>query len=127
MKSNTIDLKTCKVTLREDGIMYVHIKDNTEMELQDAAKLIEAIGKLGNNEKYPILVDCGEFAAVDKEARLLFANKESNIFSLADAVAYRSLAHKLFADFYVKHYKPQVPTKIFPDKESAVNWLKRFL
>ena len=88
-------------------------------------KIVEAMGKIGNGKRFPVLIDCGEFASVDKEARILSANKEANIFSSADAVAYHSLAHKLFADFYVKHNKPEVPTKVFSDNESAIEWLKK--
>ncbi|HEX7414995.1 MAG TPA: hypothetical protein VF411_13205, partial [Bacteroidia bacterium] len=73
------------------------------------------------------LIDCGEFATVDKEARIFSASEEANVYTLADAVAYHSLAHKLLVNFYVNHNKPEIPTKIFPDNESAIVWLKTFV
>ena len=123
----TIELKTAIVSLRSDGIMHIHIKDGADMQLTDAIQVIEAIGKIGNKQKFPVLIDCGEFASVDKEVRIFSASKEANIYTCADAVAYHSLAHKLLADFYVNHNKPQIPTKVFPDNESAIVWLKTFL
>ncbi len=123
---HSIELKTTIVNLRKDGIMHVHIKGGAQMEFGDAIQVIEAIGKLGNKQKYPVLIDCEEFSSVDKEARIFSASKEASIYSYANAVAYHSLAHKLFADFYLKNDKPEIPTKIFPDNESAIVWLQTF-
>ena len=124
MKTKQIDLKASIVSLRDDGIMHVHIKSGAEMELNDAIKVVEAMGKLGNKKKFPVLIDCGEFASVDKEARTFSASKEANIYTSADAVAYHTFAHKLLADFYMNHNRPEIPTKVFQDNESAIAWLK---
>ena len=61
-----------------------------------------------------------------EEVRVFSASPESHIYTLADAIAYDSLAHKLIGNFYIKHNKPSVPTKIFPTKEEAIAWLKTF-
>jgi hypothetical protein len=122
----TIELKTASVSLRDDGIMHVHIKEGHEMQLTDAIQVIDTIGKLGNHQKYPLLIDCGEFATVDKEVRIFSASKDANVYTAAEAVAYHSFAHRLLADFYVNHNKPAVPTKVFPDNEDAITWLKTF-
>jgi hypothetical protein len=123
----TIELKTASVQLRDDGIMHIHIKEGNEMQLHDAIEVVETIGKLGNKQKFPVLIDCGEFATVDREVRIFSASKEGNIYTSADAVAYHSFAHKLLADFYVNHNKPTVPAKVFQDNESGIAWLKTFL
>jgi hypothetical protein len=126
METKTKELKASTVSLRSDGIIHVYIKDGIEMELTDAIKVIEAIGELGGKKKFPVLIDCGEFASVDKEVRILSADKEANIFSSANALAYHSLAHKLLANFYVNHNKPEIPTKVFADNDAAIAWLKTF-
>lgn len=123
----TVELKTATVKLRDDGIMHIHIKEGNEMQLVDAVQVVETMGKLGNRQKFPVLIDCGEFATVDKEVRVFSASKEANIYTLADAVAYHSLAHKLLINFYVNHNKPDVPTKVFPNNEDAIVWLKTFV
>jgi hypothetical protein len=124
---DTIELKTAIVHLRKDGIMHIHIKEGNEMQLVDAIQVVEAMGKLGNKQKYPVLIDCGPFASIDKEVRVFSASKEANIYTIVDAVAYHSFAHKLLADFYVNHNKPQIQTKVFKDNQSAIEWLKTFL
>ncbi len=121
-----IQLKKSLVTLTDERIIHIHLKANSEIELSDAILIVEAMGKLGGGKKFPVLIDAGEFASVDKEVRIFSASAESNIYTLADAIAYCSLAQKLIADFYVKHNKPVVPTQIFSDKAKAIQWLKTF-
>lgn len=123
----TIELETARVQLREDNIIHIHIKEGREMHLNDAIKVVEAMGTLGNKQKYPVLIDCGEFATIDKEVRIFSASKEANIYTLADAIAYHSWAHKLLIDFYINHNKPTIQTKVFTDNEAAVVWLKTFV
>lgn len=120
----TIDLKMVSVQLRDDGIMHVHIKEGADMGISDAIQVVKAMGKLGNQKKFPVLLDCGEFATVDKEAREFWAKKKANIYTNADALAYNSFAHRMVADFYINNNKPEVPTQVFPDSESAIIWLK---
>lgn len=122
----TIDLKRVSVQLREDGIMHVHIKQGADMGISDAIQVVKAMGQLGNQKKFPVLVDCEEFATVDKEAREFWAKRKANIYTNADAVAYHSFAHKMVAEFYINNNKPEVPTKVFLDNESAIEWLKTF-
>ena len=123
----TIELKSASVHLRKDGIIHIHIKGGNEMQLTDAIHVVEAMGKLGNEQKYPVLIDCGAFASIDKEVRIFSASKEANIYTLVDAVAYHSFAHKLLVDFYVNHNKPQIPKQVFKDNPSAIVWLKTFV
>jgi hypothetical protein len=122
-----IELEKSVVELLKDGIMYIHIKSGCELELTDAVYIVEAMGKIGGGRKYPVLIDGGEFSSVDKEARIFSASIESNIYTLADAIAYCNLAQKLLASFYLKHNHPAVPTAIFSDKKEAIDWLKTFI
>ncbi len=123
----TIELQSSEVHLRKDGIMHIHIHPGVDMQLDDAVQVVEAMRKLGKGKKFPVLIDAGEFSTIDKEVRIFSAGEESNIYTVADALAYSSFAQKLMADFYVKHNKPVVPTRVFPDKASAIKWLKTFI
>jgi hypothetical protein len=122
----TVELKSATVSLRDDGIVHIHIKEGTEMQLGDAIQIVTTIGKLGKEQKLPVLIDCGEFATIDKDVRLFSASADANIYTAAEAVAYHSFAHRLLADFYINHNKPPVPTRVFPDNESAIDWLKKY-
>lgn len=122
-----IELRNSTVSLLDEGIMHIHIKAGSSIELFEAASIVETMGKLGEGKKYPVFIDCGEFASVDKEVRIFSASPENNIYTLADAIAYDSLAHKLMTNFYIKYNKPSVPTRTFPKKEEAIEWLKTFI
>lgn len=115
------------VELLHNEVLYIHIKSGCDIELSDAVLIVEAMGKLGGGKKYPVLIDAGEFSSIDKETRIFSAAAESNIYTLADAIAYCNLAQKLLADFYLKHNRPVVPTRVFPTKTEALAWLKTFV
>ena len=121
-----IELKKSVVTLLDNGILHIHLKPGAEIELSDAILIVAAMEKIGKGRKYPVLIDAGEFTSVDQEARLFSASKESNLFTLADAIAYYSFAQKLMADFYISYNQPVVPTRAFSSKEEAMQWLETF-
>ena len=122
-----IQLKKSIVSLIDGCILHIYLKAGSEIELADAGLIVEAMGKLSGGKKMPVLIDAGEFTSIDKEVRVFSASAESNIYTLADAIAYYSLAQKLIADFYVKYNKPVVPTKVFAKKPEAIDWLKGFI
>ena len=122
-----VKLKKSTVSLLDDGIMHIHLNGGTEIELSDAVLIVEAMGVLGGGKRFPVLIDAGEFTSIDKEVRIFSASEESNLYTLADAIAYYSFAQKLIADFYVKHNKPIAPTKVFSSKIEAIEWLKTFV
>jgi hypothetical protein len=120
-------LQKSEVSLMEEGILHIHLKSGTDIHLSDAILIVEAMDKLGSGKKFPVLIDAGEFVNIDQEVRVFSASHESNLFTLADAIAYYSLGQKLIANFYLNQNKPVVPTQVFPDKEQAVEWLKTFI
>ena len=123
----TIDLPSATVSLRQNGILHLHIKEGAHMTMEQALQTFKAMKVIGGGRKYPVLIDAGEFATIDPEVRVFSASKEGNLYTIADAIAYHSLAQKLMANFYVTHNKPVVPTRTFSDIPSATHWLVTFL
>ncbi len=122
-----IDLKNISVERMEDGILHIHLKAGAEIGIADAVLALEAMEKLSEGKKRPVLIDAGEFSSVDKEVREFSAGSESNTFTLADAIAYDNIGQKLMATFYVNKNKPVVPTRLFSNKDQALAWLRTFL
>jgi hypothetical protein len=123
----TIDLKAVRIDLRDDGILHIHIKAFAELKMAEAQEALKAMRLIGDGQKYPVLIDAGEFAHIDPDVRVFSASEEGNIYTIADAIAYHSLAQKMLANFYVVHNKPVVPTKTFAENDQAIAWLKTFL
>lgn len=123
----TIDLNATRVHLRDDGILHIHIKAGAEVTMHEALETLKAMRIIGDGLKYPVLIDAGEAARIDPDVRVFSASEEGNIYTLADAIAYHSLAQKLVANFYLAHDKPVVPTRTFAVTEDAISWLKTFV
>lgn len=120
-----VDFKEATLFLRNDGVLHIHIKADADFELKDAVLIVEAMGRIGGGKKYPVLIDAGEYAHIDKEVRAFSADAISNLYTKADAIVYHSFAQKLIADFYISHNKPVVPTKCFSNANDALDWLLR--
>ena len=116
-----------EIILLKEGILHIHLKEHSEITLNDAVLAVEEMGKISNGKKLPVFIDAGEFCSVDSEARIFSASEESNIYTLADAIAYSNLGQKLIANFYLNQNNPTVPTKVFSEKKEAIAWLITFL
>jgi hypothetical protein len=123
----SFDFKDVTVSLLDDQILHIHLKANAEITMADAILVFEAMEKLGKGKKMPVFIDAGEFCSVDKEVREFSASKEGNIFTLADAIAYSSLAQKIIANFYVNKNEPVIPTRVFSNIPEALSRLKGFI
>jgi hypothetical protein len=123
----TIIQKNITVELTDENILHIHIHAYTEVTLSDAVLALEAMEKLSEGKKHPVLIDAGEFSSVDKEVREFSASPESNAFTLADAIAYDNIGQKIVANFYISQNRPVVPTRMFSEKEEALKWLRTFL
>lgn len=113
------------LSLLDNGILQIHFKPGAEILLSDAVLIVEAMEKVGKG--ISCINDAGEFVSVDQKVRLFSASEDSNIFTIADAIAYYSFGQKLIANFYIKNNKPKVPTRAFTIKKQATAWLKTFI
>ena len=122
-----INNKGIEVSLLQEGILHIHLKEHAEITLNDAVLAVVKMGEISKGKKLPVFIDEGEFCSIDSEVRIFSANKESNIYTLADAISYSNLGQKLIANFYLNQNNPSVLTKVFSEKKEARTWLKTFL
>jgi len=122
-----IDLGHSQIILREDGILELHADDNHIYEIEDVKENVAAFGKLSKYKKIPVLIIGGYFTTIKKETRIFMASAESLKYSKAEAFLLKSLAQKILINFYIRVDKPLVPTRVFTDKQKAIDWLKEFL
>ena len=120
----TIELETVVVTLRSDGIILVRVRDYAEVDICDSLETFEAVKKLGNGKKMPVLVFTGEGGTVTDESRRFSASKEAGEPTLAEAIVVKNLAHKLIVNFLIKFHRPGRPMRMFTREGEAVKWLK---
>ncbi len=117
------DFEKIKMTLYENGIMNVVFKENCSVGIKDAEEAVNWVSEIANGRRFLNLMEGENNSEVDAEVRAFSASKNQNKFTIADALVVNSVAHKLLTNFYLKFNKPVKPTRLFTDKERAIEWL----
>lgn len=109
----------------ENGILFFIYKDDIDIDLNAAIKIVEDRINYQNHKNYPVLADFRK-VKINKEGRDYLAKAGSKNVT-ACAVLTDSPVNKIMANFYLKIDKPVTPTKMFTEKEEAIKWLAQFL
>jgi hypothetical protein len=125
MKTEDIKTQSATVRLITSGIIENIIHDYATLEEKDLLEIKRVNKQLSKGQPYAVLVDSGIYTAISKEARELSASKEFAQSTIAKALLVRNLGQRLVGQFYIKINKPQIRTKIFADREKAIEWLNR--
>jgi hypothetical protein len=122
----SLDIPTMCVSLRSDGIMQVMVEEGAYSTVANIRLATEAIGKVGEGKRYPLLIIAGKDSTMDTEAMAFLANAENTPYTLAVGILIVSVSQKLLANFYLKFNKPKKATKMFTKMEEAAKWLEQF-
>ena len=108
----------------EDGILYIGIKEIEIFDLDIAKACVNDRLEFTGENFYPCLVDVVKVGSMTKEARDYFA-KEGSEYLTACAIVVSSAFLKMLTNFYIMVNKPETPTRMFTDRESALEWLNQ--
>ena len=108
--------------LLTDDIVYIFYKANTRLEIKDFKEGTRTYNLLAQGDQLKILVEIGKLSTATAEARKYA--QENNPESPAEAIVIHSLAQRILAKFYILLHHSNHPTRIFDDKEQALEWLK---
>lgn len=122
IKSNDTNYVTMFV---ENGIFYMCYKSLELLEINIAKTIVQDRLAFKKGIFYPSLFDIREVKQSTKEARDYMAN-EGNDLVLASAILVSSPVLRMMANFYIMVNKPKNPTRMFTDKDGAVEWLNQF-
>jgi len=120
-KAITKELKTCRVSLIEDGIIEFAVK---EVELSDVKEMVLTAGELGGGKMFKNLIIAGEYSSMSSEATQYMNSDEAHRYTIADAIVIDSLAQRILGNFYLGIVNKKRPSKLFNSKEKALHWLK---
>jgi sugar/nucleoside kinase (ribokinase family) len=114
---------TKKITLKliEPQIIKMNVVDGIELDQNDAKEAIAEAVRLAEGKNYTILFDANVAGDISHEARDEFAKSPKRT---AVAVVTTSLANKLLGNFFIKFHKPISSSRIFPDEQTAIEWLR---
>lgn len=110
----------------DDGILMVTYKQGVTIDLKIAKEIVATRIEFTQGKPYPgIALDAG-VVAIKKEARDYFSSPESNEGVTAGAIVINSTFGMLLVNFWFTVNKPKIPTKVFVEKEKAIEWLQQF-
>jgi len=112
----------------ENNILLFEYKSNVIINLLAAEHIVADRIQIQNGKAYPILCDISGIVDSDKAARDYLAQHGSVLTkAVAIVVTDQKSLSFLMITFYLKISKPQVPTKLFTDKMTALEFLKTFV
>lgn len=123
MVAKEIKTKNVTILLLRPGIIENIIHDHATLEKEDILEMKQINKQLTAGLPYVVLIDSGTYTDITKEARELIASQEFGEKTIAKALFVRSLGHRIVGQFYIKINKPYINTKIFADREKAIEWL----
>jgi len=113
--------------LREDGILHRHISNHVEYTKESLKGLNRIIGEMVNYKPVPLIISADDFVIFPPKINETIAKKSTFPYTNAAAYITKTTAHKLMVSIYINSTIPGRPTKMFPNEDEAVIWLKTFL
>ena len=125
MHDNNFEDDHFTISLIDDCIINIQIKDFKELEKEDIIKMQAWI--TGNNLKTKLynLAIFGNGSSATREAREYASSKEGNTLTFGTAIVVKNFAQQLILDYYIKFNNPVHPTRVFLRKEKALDWIKK--
>lgn len=119
------ELDKAYIELLAPNIIQVTVKDNSVMDVEDIIDIKQVNLELTQDHNYGLIIESGKYTSISNEARTMMTTKAIEEKRAATAIVIHNLAQRLLADFFMRINKPSIPTKIFSNKESALEWIKK--
>jgi hypothetical protein len=111
---------------KEGGILYSVFAEGLHIDIEIARKCVEARITFSRGISYPVFIDMKGIRSVTKEARDYLADEGSRLIK-GGALLVDSALTKMLGNIFLQINKPQVPLKLFTDKDEAREWLQQYL
>ena len=121
------DKETSKIKFRigNDNILYTECYPNTTMELEDGIESTRISLELVKDKPLPLLCDLNNVTKMTIECRNHFAGEAHAASFSKAALLIPSPISKIIGNFFMGLNKPIKPTRLFTDREKALEWLKQ--
>lgn len=118
-----IETNEAVVGLRNDGIVHVFYKPNTEITITLQEKMLVIFNEITERKKSLFIFEAAEHCTVTADARENAVYMESSTPTKATVVFVSNLAYRIIAEFYYKFNKPLQPYKVVSDFQNGIEWL----
>ena len=123
MEKEVFEIRTAKIWLGEDGILYIKILPKSEITLEDIKEQFKIASKLVNNKRIPFLIDSRGVKSMERGSRKFIQEESKKIVSKL-AILIGSYTSRLIGNLFIGINKSSYPTKIFTLEDKAIQWLK---
>ena len=127
MKDKVWDAKYVHFELEND-IVIVTFKRNLVITIEIAEEIVKDRLLFIEGKSYPILADIRIMKSVDKASREYFGSDKGQEGVRAGALLTDSVFSTFLGNFFLKlefFNKSPLPTRLFTDKNEAMEWLKQ--
>ena len=109
--------------LREDGIFCTEVVPNTVMTIEDGLFSTKITNELQGGIAHPLLCDLSNVIKISKECREHFSGEQHAETYTATALLVTNPISKIIGNFFMGLNKPIKKTRLFTNKEKALEWL----
>jgi hypothetical protein len=120
-------IETAKYIMKvhDDCFIEYKIKEGANIDAYDVIEGKKEVVKLWPGTLFYVLAEGVEFFTMTREARAICASPVYADNTIAIAFYTTNVSVWLLGEMYNKINKPVVPTKIFNNRESALEWLNK--
>lgn len=111
--------------MNEHDIIECVPDPEAEMTAENLLAGMEAIEKMADGKRMPILLMTSPRNSMTKEARDLDITARKEKYTLAQALVVSSMSTLMLGNFYIRVKRFPFPYKIFKSREKAIAWLRK--
>lgn len=120
---NIITLDFVTISKLDEHLVENKFHSGAAVDVEEILKIKQANESLFLDQKYAVLAIASEFSTITRDAQALMASKAFVKNTVAKAILVQYLGQKIMGNFYLNFNKPHIKTKIFTDREKAIEWL----
>ncbi len=112
----------------EPNIIYLKFKEAVDLEEEEMKSIIEFTLQFSEIGYIYYITDVRvQLHTMSQEARSFLANHtKAKELGIKSAILAENIGVRLVANFYISVMKPNIPTKLFKDEDTALKWLQSF-
>lgn len=108
----------------EDDILLVKMKEGINLDQAEMEQLLKQAVEFTSPNKYFAVIDTTALYDSTPESRSFYAESDYSNYRYADAFIVNSLPMRLLVNFFITFNKPKIPSKMFNNEESSLNWIQ---
>jgi hypothetical protein len=113
---------------RDDGLVVTRIEALVIQSLADARDNLDATIRACAGQRRPLLIDISRAKPLDPEVRHFYTGERLvEAFLALGLLVEASPLGRMMGNIYFSVAKPGIPTRLFTDEPSAIQWLQTFL